>query len=260
MRKQLRLLAWIAVSVCLLLLTSCAPAQTVTEYGELNYPGLKWYMTPQEVFKALDKDESDFQIKEIGTAGDLDYEKSYTIDGSLFGNDAEIQLSFFPTADGNDMALWAVSVYLTEASEENYTVLLQALEKEFANQKADVQKAEYVNQIVVSEDGNESLKQVLPNKEVYDAENVIGFEKGCRFSSVTQATDLPQEMQERFKEGADAFYKEHPTETPVQELQQQTLSSVTLSYTERKDDSDASSLLVSFNGSGICTVLKYANL
>ena len=94
-------------------------------------------------------------------------------------------------------------------------MLLQTVEKEFANQKADVQKAEYVNQIIVSEDGNESLKQVLPNKEVYDAENVIGLEKGCRFSSVTQTTDLPQEMQERFKEGADAFYKQHPTETPV---------------------------------------------
>ena len=55
---------------------------------------------------------------------------------------------------------------------------------------------------------------------MYDAENVIGFEKGCRFSSVTQTTDLSQEMQERFKEGAAAFYKQHPTETPVQELQQ----------------------------------------
>ncbi len=257
MKRNISLTLLLIMNLCLLLFTSCAPKPNISEYGELNYPQLKWMMTPQEVFEALGKNESDFQKAETGSDESLNRELSYTINEKMFGKNATIQFTFSPNADGNAMILTFVSVVFPEASEENYQSLVNQLEKELSQQKAEFQKDEYLKRIIQTDDGTESMQEMLPGGDVYEAEDAVGCEKSVRFSSVTQTTDLPETLQQDWEKGVEEFYQNHPTETPVQTLQPQSLSSATVSYTERKDDAAQSSLVVWFNGAGLCNVLKY---
>lgn len=96
--KKLYTLTALFLAVCLL--ASCSPVKNVrTTYGEMNFLGLEWMMTPEEVFRAIGKNESDFQKGENGALGDIWYEVYYTADGLLFGKLAKVQFVFCPSAD-----------------------------------------------------------------------------------------------------------------------------------------------------------------
>ena len=102
--KKLYTLTALFLAVCLL--ASCSPVKNVrTTYGEMNFLGLEWMMTPEEVFRAIGKNESDFQKGENGALGDIWYEVYYTADGLLFGKLAKVQFVFCPSADRKELRL-----------------------------------------------------------------------------------------------------------------------------------------------------------
>ena len=254
MKKQTCILFSIVVG--LLLLTSCTPEQTVSVYGELNYPGLSWMMNSEEAFEAMGKAETDFQKAESGTAESMEYEVYYTTDGKLFGKDAEIRLTFLPTADGESLSLWTVSAIMKDTSQEHYTSLCKELISEFAKQEAQTEQEQHLKQIVQSSDEMEEMEEIPLDAEVYQNDEVIGFEKTYRFTSVKQTVDLPQEIQEKWKEGTETFYEQHPSETPVESFPQWTLSTAEIVYTERRNTGEKE-LCIWFSGTGLCNILKY---
>ena len=138
-------------------------------------------MNPEEAFEAMGKAETDFQKAESGTAESMEYEVYYTTDGKLFGKDAEIRLTFLPTADGESLSLWTVSAIMKDTSQEHYTSLCKELISEFAKQEAQTEQEQHLKQIVQSSNEMEKMEEIPLDAEVYQNDEVIGFEKNISF-------------------------------------------------------------------------------
>lgn len=254
--KKLYTLTALFLAVCLL--ASCSPAKDVrTAYGEMNFPGVKWMMTPEEVFRAIGKNESDFQRGENGALGDTWYEVYYTTDGLLFGKMAEVQFVFCPSADQKELRLWAASVTMKEASEDAFRYVCGELDNEWKRQGVTAKTESGLKRILSTDSGSETFEEIRSDADPYESADAIGFEESYSALSAVETADLPEELLQKYKAGAERFYREHETETKIQDIPAAQLSSVRAVYTERKNTGE-STLQIHFNGGGLCSVLTYA--
>lgn len=244
------------IVACLLLLTACSPAQTTTAYGEMNFPGVKWMMTPEEVFQAIGKSKSDFQKAENGALSDTRYEAYYTTTGVFFGEEAEVQFTFCPTADRQGLRLWAASATIKDASEETYSVMCRMLDEEFKRQDVKVNTELSLKCVLSTEDGGEMLEEIRADADPYEKPDAVGYEKSYYAASVKQTTDLPEELKQKWKDGAQKFYAENSKGTRIEEVPAMALSNAGVDYSERKNSGEKS-LKIWFSGTGICNILTY---
>ena len=268
MSKNTRRMTLLAMGLCLLLLTSCAPEPTISEYGELNYPQLRWMMTPEEAFASLKTEESKAQKTQTGFVDKFDYMVSYTVPGTFLSYEAEIELCFSKWNEEDPLALRRVWVNINDASRTNYELIAGNFEEaqgivsgelsaEFDRQQAEFEKEQHLHQIIQQSDGSKTMNEIFLDGDIYDSDNVIGFKKTTRLRSKAQTTDLPQELKDQWQAGIDAVYKEHPSEPMLQTLWEEPLTSVQVGYTEYKEDS-AATLQVLFDALPLCNVLQFA--
>lgn len=254
--KKLYTLTALFLAVCLL--ASCSPVKNVrTTYGEMNFPGLEWMMTPEEVFRAIGKNESDFQKGENGALGDIWYEVYYTADGLLFGKLAKVQFVFCPSADRKELRLWAASVTMQEASEDAFRYVCGELDNEWKRQGVTATTESGLKRILSTGSGSETFEDIRPDADPYESADAVGFEESYSSVSTVETTDLPEELLEKYRAGAESFYREHETETKIQDVPAAQLSTVRAVYTERKNSGE-STLNIYFSGNGLCNILTYA--
>lgn len=253
--KKLYTLTALFLAICLL--ASCSPVKVFqTNYGEVNFPGVQWMMTPEEVFQAIGKNESDFQRAENGALGDTWYEVYYTADGLLFGRAAKVQFVFCPSADRKELRLWAASITMKEASEDTFRYICGELDSECRRQNAEVKTESGLKRILSTGSGSETMEDIRSDADPYESADAIGFEKSYSSISAVSTTDLPEELLQKYKAGAESFYREHETEAEIWDIPTAQLSSVRAVYTERKNTGE-STLQIHFSGSGLCNILTY---
>lgn len=267
MSRNVRMMTLLVMGVCLLLLTSCAPEPTISEYGELNYPQLRWMMTPEEVFASLKTEESKAKKTETGSVDTFDYIVSYTVPGTFLSYDAEIELCFSKWNEEDPLTLRRIWVNINDASRTNYELIAGNFEEaqeivsgelsaEFDRQQAEFDKEQHLYQIIQQSDGSKTMNEIFLDADIYDSDHVIGFKETTRLRSKALTTDLPQELKDQWQAGIDAFYEKHGSETMLQTLHEEPLTSVQVGYTEYKDDS-APTLQVLFDALPLCNVLQF---
>lgn len=254
--KKLYTLAALFLAVCLL--ASCSPAKEAVQtiYGEMNFPGVKWMMTPEEVFQTIGKNESDFQRAENGALGDTWYEVYYTADGLFFGKAAEVQFVFCPSADRKELRLWAASVTMKEASEDAFRYVCGELDNEWKRQGVTAKTESGLKRILSTGSGSETFEEIRSDADPYEISDAIGFEESYSARSAVSTTDLPEELLQKYKAEAESLYKENGAETKIQDIPTAQLSSVRAVYTERKNTGE-STLQIHFSGNGLCSILTY---
>lgn len=267
MSRNVRMMTLLVMGVCLLLLTSCAPEPTISEYGELNYPQLRWMMTPEEAFASLKTEESKAKKTETGSVDTFDYMVSYTVPGTFLSYDAEIELCFSKWNEEDPLTLRRIWVNINDASRTNYELIAGNFEEaqeivsgelsaEFDRQQAEFDKEQHLYQIIQQSDGSKTMNEIFLDADIYDSDHVIGFKETTRLRSKALTTDLPQELKDQWQAGIDAFYETHGSETMLQTLHEEPLTSVQVGYTEYKDDS-APTLQVLFDALPLCNVLQF---
>lgn len=267
MSRNVRMMTLLVMGVCLLLLTSCAPEPTISEYGELNYPQLRWMMTPEEAFASLKTEESKAKKTETGSVDTFDYMVSYTVPGTFLSYDAEIELCFSKWNEEDPLTLRRIWVNINDASRTNYELIAGNFEEaqeivsgelsaEFDRQQAEFDKEQHLYQIIQQSDGSKTMNEIFLDADIYDSDHVIGFKETTRLRSKALTTDLPQELKDQWQAGIDAFYEKHGSETMLQTLHEEPLTSVQVGYTEYKDDS-APTLQVLFDALPLCNVLQF---
>ena len=267
MSRNVQMMTLLAMGVCLLLLTSCAPEPTISEYGELNYPQLRWMMTPEEAFASLKTEESKAKKTQTGSVDTFDYMVSYTVPGTFLSYDAEIELCFSKWNEEDPLTLRRIWVNINDASRTNYELIAGNFEEaqeivsgelsaEFDRQQAEFDKEQHLYQIIQQSDGSKTMNEIFLDADIYDSDHVIGFKETTRLRSKALTTDLPQELKDQWQAGIDAFYEKHGSETMLQTLHEEPLTSVQVGYTEYKDDS-APTLQVLFDALPLCNVLQF---
>ena len=267
MSRNVQMMTLLAMGVCLLLLTSCAPEPTISEYGELNYPQLRWMMTPEEAFASLKTEESKAKKTQTGSVDTFDYMVSYTVPGTFLSYDAEIELCFSKWNEEDPLTLRRVWVNINDASRTNYELIAGNFEEaqgivsgelsaEFDRQQAEFEKEQHLYQIIQQSDGSKTMNEIFLDADIYDSDPVIGFKKTTRLRTKALTMDLPQEPKDQWQAGIDAFYEKHGSETMLQTLHEEPLTSVQVGYTEYKDDS-APTLQVLFDALPLCNVLQF---
>ena len=105
--------------------------------------------------------------------------------------------------------------------------------------------------------GSETFEDIRPDADPYESADAVGFEESYSSVSTVETTDLPEELLEKYRAGAESFYREHETETKIQDVPAAQLSTVRAVYTERKNSGE-STLNIYFSGNGLCNILTYA--
>ena len=118
---------WLSLCLCCILaaclLCSCRPRSPV-EKETLNYPGLSWGMSPQEVISALHLREDQVQSMD----DDSSFRVGYIPEDEIFGlKPANIIFDFI--AVGSEQKLYKVSVTYPEGSSENIGTVKTSLEE-----------------------------------------------------------------------------------------------------------------------------------
>lgn len=183
--------------VLLLLLTACSPGNSERgkELGYFNYPGLDWGMTEEELFKALGKNESDFECREI------DNERAYTLkDVEIFGQKGTV--TFYIWTDTADVTPYLTSVTVRYENVKDFDTIHQTLYDSLKSQAVSIEHTEFTYRRI---DQSDKEAYVDTEDELF-AENVKQAEIFCDFFSNAQSKDLPEDMYEKARKGFTNAY------------------------------------------------------
>lgn len=208
----------------LLLLTACAPnnSKRGKELGYFNYPGLDWGMTEEELFKALNKNETEFERKNFENG------LSYTLyDIEIFNQKGVV--SFYLEADTEETAPYLTGITIGYENVKDFSAIHKALGEALDSQSVPIDHAEFTFRRI-DQDGKETYTDT--EDELF-AENVKRAEITCAFASVALTEELPNNMYEKAYKGFSNVYGQY--ESLFEQKFNGRLSTASFAYIENFD-------------------------